>query len=79
MVIQIQATFKKIQFGLIVGIGGGVPSEKADIRLGDVVVSQPNKTSGRVVQYNIEKATLSGFKRTGSLNSLLEILLAAVA
>ena len=43
---QMRATFRGIRFGLMVGIGGGVPSEEIDIRLGDVVVSQPNKTSG---------------------------------
>jgi nucleoside phosphorylase len=37
---QLKATTCKwIRFGLMVGIGGGVPS-KEDIRLGDVVVSQ---------------------------------------
>src|SRR5215470_16228969 len=35
---QMKSTFKSIRFGLIVGIGGGVPSVEADIRLGDVVV-----------------------------------------
>ena len=41
---QMKATFKGIRFGLMVGIGGGVPSAEVDIRLGDVVVSQPHKT-----------------------------------
>jgi nucleoside phosphorylase len=36
---QMQAMFKGIRFGLMVGIGGGVPSTAVDIRLGDVVVS----------------------------------------
>src|SRR5436309_1479609 len=45
---QMRATFKGIQFGLMVGIGGGVPSRQADIRLGDVVVSQPHQTSSGV-------------------------------
>ena len=38
---QMRCTFPKIQFGLMVGIGGGVPCHSADIHLGDVVVSQP--------------------------------------
>jgi nucleoside phosphorylase len=76
---QMMATFKGIQFGLVVGIGGGVPSAGVDIRLGDVVVSQPNQTFNGVVQYDIGKATPSGFKRTGSLNSPPHILLSAVA
>jgi nucleoside phosphorylase len=76
---QLRATFKAIRFGLMVGIGGGVPSAEADIRLGDVVVSQPHKTHGGVVQYDSRKATPSGFERTGSLNSPPQILLSAVA
>jgi nucleoside phosphorylase len=65
--IQMRATFKKIRFGLMVGIGGGVPS--ADVRLGDIVVSQPFSTYAGVVQYDAGKATTSGFKRVGALNS----------
>lgn len=77
--MQMQATFKEIRFGLLVGIGGGVPSVEVDVRLGDVVVSQPNKTFGGVVQYDYGKATQSGFERIGSLNSPPQILLNAVA
>jgi nucleoside phosphorylase len=33
---QMRATFKGLRFGLLVGIGGGVPSAEADIQLGDV-------------------------------------------
>jgi nucleoside phosphorylase len=76
---QMRATFKGIRFGLMVGIGGGVPSAKVDIRLGDVVVSQPNDTFCGVVQYDFGKTNLSGFKRMGSLNSPPQVLLAAVA
>ncbi|KAJ5020568.1 hypothetical protein PSV08DRAFT_412915 [Bipolaris maydis] len=76
---QMKATFKGIRFGLMVGIGGGVPSAAADIRLGDVVVSQPDKTFGGVVQYDAGKATTSGFERTGSLNAPPKVLLHAVA
>lgn len=76
---QMRATFKGIRFGLMVGIGGGVPSAEADIRLGDVVVSQPHQTFGGVIQYDLGKATPSGFERTGLLNPPPQILLAAVA
>jgi nucleoside phosphorylase len=75
---QLRATFKTLRFGLMVGIGGGVPSAEADIRLGDVVVSQPHQTFGGVVQYDSGKTTPSGFARTGSLNSPPQILLSAV-
>ncbi|KAH8689261.1 nucleoside phosphorylase domain-containing protein [Phaeosphaeriaceae sp. PMI808] len=76
---QLRATFKAIRFALMVGIGGGVPSAEADIRLGDVVVSQPHQTFAGVVQYDSGKATLSGFERIGSLNSPPHVLLSAVA
>jgi nucleoside phosphorylase len=76
---QLRATFKAIRFGLMVGIGGGVPSAEADVRLGDVVVSQPHKVHGGVVQYDVGKTMPSGFERTGSLNSPPQVLLSAVA
>jgi nucleoside phosphorylase len=38
--------FPGIRFGLLVGIGGGIPNEEIDIRLGDVVVSKPQGTIG---------------------------------
>lgn len=76
--MQMKATFPAIRFGLIVGIGGGVPSKQADIRLGDVVVSQPGKDHGGVIQYDFGKSTPSGFERTGFLNSSPSILLSAV-
>ncbi|KAH6637880.1 ankyrin repeat domain-containing protein [Boeremia exigua] len=74
-----RSSFTYIRFGLMVGIGGGVPSEDADIRLGDVVVSSPHATHGGVVQYDFGKATPSGFERTGSLNAPPTILLSAVS
>ncbi|KAK1655866.1 hypothetical protein BDP81DRAFT_11398 [Colletotrichum phormii] len=73
-------TFKLIRFGLMVGIGGGVPSRKHDIRLGDVVVSQPTEISGGVIQYDRGKTVQEGeFQRTGSLNAPPQVLLAALS
>ncbi|KAF1936653.1 hypothetical protein EJ02DRAFT_447927 [Clathrospora elynae] len=40
--VQMNMAFPSTRFGLMVGIGGGVPSEESDIRLGDVVVSKPH-------------------------------------
>jgi nucleoside phosphorylase len=77
--VQMKMAFPSTRFGLMVGIGGGVPSEEADIRLGDVVVSKPHKVHGGVVQYDSGKATPSGFERTGSLNTPPTVLLNAVA
>ncbi|KAJ5923435.1 TPR repeat protein [Penicillium verhagenii] len=76
--MQMKTTFPAIRFGLMVGIGGGVPGKEADIRLGDVVVSQPGNGHGGVVQYDFGKSTPSGFKRTGFLNAPPTILLAAI-
>lgn len=77
--VQMKSTFSSVRFGLMVGIGAGVPSGEADMRLGDVVVSKPHKTHGRVVQYDSCKATASGFDRTGALNTPPTVLLNAVA
>ncbi|KAF2628864.1 kinesin light chain, partial [Macroventuria anomochaeta] len=77
--VQMKSTFSSTRFGLMVGIGGGVPSEEADVRLGDVVVSKPHKVHGGVVQYDSGKATPSGFERTGFLNTPPTVLLNAVA
>jgi nucleoside phosphorylase len=63
----------------MVGIGGGVPGAEADIRLGDVVVSQPHQGHGGVIQYDFGKASPSGFHHTGFLNSPPALLLSAVA
>lgn len=76
---QMQAAFESIRFGLMVGIGGGVPSEEADIRLGDVVVSHPQQRASGVIQYDYGRSTPNGFERIGSLNSPPQILLSAVS
>lgn len=77
---QTKSKFGSIRFGLMVGIGGGVPSVEADIRLGDVVVSQPHKSYGGVVQYDFGKTGAGGrLTPTGFLNSPPTVLLNAVA
>ncbi|KAJ5660885.1 uncharacterized protein N7484_000257 [Penicillium longicatenatum] len=69
---------KSLRVGLMVGVGGGIPSAGHDIRLGDVVISCPEGTSGGVLQYDMGKVSTSGeFHRTGSLNSPPRALLAA--
>jgi nucleoside phosphorylase len=78
--IQLLSSFRAVRIGLIVGIGGGVPSSNADIRLGDIVVSQPSDTSGGVIQYDLGRALSGGqFKRTGILNRPLKVLLTALS
>ncbi|KAF9884070.1 hypothetical protein FE257_002300 [Aspergillus nanangensis] len=76
---QMKSTFPTIQFILMVGIGGGVPSTDFDIRLGDVVVSRSDKSRGAVIQYDFGKATKDGFQRTNLLNHPPPLLLKAIA
>ncbi|RHZ62034.1 uncharacterized protein CDV56_109045 [Aspergillus thermomutatus] len=80
IVAQMRSTFPRVQYGLLVGIGGGAPSEKVDIRLGDVVVSKPTRTYGGAVQYDYGKTLAGGwFEQTGMLNRPPEILLTAMS
>jgi nucleoside phosphorylase len=68
-----------IKVGLMVGICGGIWSEKTDIRLGDVVVSQPDGIHEEVVQWDYGKMEKEGvFRRTGTLNKPPRPLLNAV-
>jgi nucleoside phosphorylase len=73
---RMTSTFPSIRFGLMVGIGGGVPKS---VRLGDVVVSTPTDRFGGVVQWDFGKTEQGGtFKRTGALNRPPTELLAAL-
>ncbi|KAJ5729398.1 uncharacterized protein N7483_003906 [Penicillium malachiteum] len=77
---RLLATFHSIRFGLMVGIGGGVPSSNVDIRLGDIVFSCLEGTSGGVIQYDFGKSLHDGrFQRTGMLNQPPIVLLGALA
>lgn len=59
VVTNMQRTFPSIRAGLMVGIGGGVPT-KADVRLGDIVVGI------RVMQHDMGKLNGEGqLQRTG--------------
>ncbi|KAH0593212.1 hypothetical protein MHUMG1_08934 [Metarhizium humberi] len=75
---QMLSTFPAIKFGLMVGIGGGIWSEKNDIRLGDVVVSNPDGSSGGVKQYDSGKSTVDGFQHSGWLKPPPRVLLNAI-
>lgn len=77
--MEMKLSFKSIRFGLMVGVGGGVPSEEVDIRLGDVVVSRPFMNHPGMIQYDLSKTGPSGQNvRTGSLNFPPQILLNAL-
>ncbi|KKO99367.1 hypothetical protein THAR02_08530 [Trichoderma harzianum] len=73
---QMVSTFPSVRFGLMVGIGGGIPPK---VRLGDVVVSTPVGSFPGVVQWDLGKAKDRGFERTGSLNNPPVSLLTALA
>ena len=76
---QLLSSFPSIRFGLMVGIGGGVPNKDVDIRLGDVVVSKPTGGYGGVIQYDYGKAVHGGLTRTGTLNRPPNLILTALA
>lgn len=71
-----------IRFGLMVGIGAGIPrlEDDIDIRLGDVVVSRPTDGSSGVIQYDLGKMKGNGeFQRVGSLAPPPAVLLKGLA
>jgi len=73
-------TFSNVRIGLMVGIGGGAPSPKHDIRLGDIVVSTPHNKEGGVFQYDFGKAIQDKeFQVIGHLNQPPVVLGAAVS
>ncbi|OQE32554.1 hypothetical protein PENFLA_c001G04688 [Penicillium flavigenum] len=73
-------SFHNIRIGLMVGIGGGVPSESHDIRLGDVVVSAPRDGESGVFQYDFGKSIQDQrFQHTRFLNQPPAILRAAMS
>ncbi|KAL2819101.1 purine and uridine phosphorylase [Aspergillus granulosus] len=76
------SSLPQIRIGLLVGIGGGIsrPEQGRDIRLGDVVVSQPDGTTGGVIQYDFVKAKPNQkLERKGSLCLPPLVLLHALA
>ncbi|KAF9765448.1 hypothetical protein IL306_002263 [Fusarium sp. DS 682] len=70
------SAFPSIRFGLMVGIGSGIPPK---VRLGDVVVSTPVGQFPGLVQWDFGKTKEGGsFERTGSLNNPPTSLLTAL-
>jgi nucleoside phosphorylase len=69
VVTQMRLTFPRLRYGLLVGIGGGVPVEtdRGMIRLGHVVVSEPTGLHSGAIQYDHGKARAGHFERTGAL------------
>ncbi|OQE28497.1 hypothetical protein PENSTE_c003G00257 [Penicillium steckii] len=76
---DISRTFPSVSLSFMIGIGGGVPNERNDIHLGDVVVSVPSDGHGGVVQYDFGKTIKEGkFCPTGTVNKPAPKLLSAV-
>ncbi|KAI1774165.1 purine and uridine phosphorylase [Hypoxylon cercidicola] len=74
--LQMISTFSSIKFGLMVGIGGGIPPK---VRLGDVVVSVPVDRHPGVVQWDLGRTEQGHkFERTGALNNPPTLLLTAL-
>ncbi|KAH9226963.1 hypothetical protein K456DRAFT_1097808 [Colletotrichum gloeosporioides 23] len=80
-------SYPNLRFVLMVGIGGGVPTAKDDLKeageneihLGDIVVSKPSGGHGAVIQYDFGKEhQVHGFESTGYLNIPPSAILAAV-
>jgi len=79
VVTQMRMTFRNLRFGVLVGIGGGVPvkTDNGMIRLGDVVVSKPAGGHSGAVQYDHGKARDGKFERTSVLAPPPAVLLNA--
>ncbi|THX71919.1 ankyrin repeat protein [Aureobasidium pullulans] len=81
VVAQMRNTFPRLRFGLLVGIGGGVPTktDAGPLRLGHIVVSKPVGQHSGAVQYDHGKAEAGEFVRTGFLAPPPTVLLNAAS
>ncbi|TRX92231.1 hypothetical protein FHL15_006846 [Xylaria flabelliformis] len=76
---QLHASFKSVRFNVMIGIAGGVPDTKEDIRLGDVVVSKSTAGWPGVVQYDVNgERGEDQFNRGKALNQPTPLLLTAI-
>jgi nucleoside phosphorylase len=72
-------TFPNIRFGIMVGIGGGAPSEDHDIRLGDIVVGTSRNGKNEILQYDFGKTIQNrGFHRIETRNNTPLVLQNAI-
>ena len=76
--VQMLRTFRSIKFGLMVGIGSGVPNSK-DVRLGDIVVGKPSDQNGGAFQYDLGRNRPNGFQTFGFLNAPPRVLRSAIS
>jgi nucleoside phosphorylase len=72
-------SFPNVRIGLMVGSGGGAPSRKHDIRLGDIVISASGDGKGGVFQYDFGKTIQDqAFHHTEFLNQPPMVLRTAI-
>ncbi|KAM0512399.1 hypothetical protein ACHAPE_008848 [Trichoderma viride] len=75
-----KSSFPKVRCCLLVGIGGGLSSDRQDIRLGDIVVSHPERNLPGVIQYDLGKALPNnGYELVGTLRQPPRVLLSAIS
>ncbi|KAL6822529.1 nucleoside phosphorylase domain-containing protein [Trichoderma camerunense] len=78
--VNMLRSFRQIKIALMVGVGGGAPSVRHDIRLGDVVVATPLDGHSGVLQYDFGKRIQhQPFKMTRVLHQAPKLLTLAVA
>lgn len=66
---NLSRSYPNVRIGLMVGIGGGAPTSDRDIRLGDIVVSEPENATSGVFQYDFGKVVQEGdYEYTKVLN-----------
>ncbi|KAL3483722.1 hypothetical protein BJX62DRAFT_249257 [Aspergillus germanicus] len=76
---QLLASYTSVQLNIMVGIAGGVPDTKEDIRLGDVVVSNSTARWPGVAQHELnEERTEDQFIRGRALDQTTALLLTAM-
>ncbi|KAF5009900.1 hypothetical protein FDECE_3885 [Fusarium decemcellulare] len=77
---NMKRSFPSIKCCLVVGVAGGAPTEKNDIRLGDVVVSLPTTRFSGVLQYDRGKEIEGcAFELTGALQPPPRSLMTAIS
>ena len=77
MVEDLTEEFPNVKFSLMVGVGRGVPTSK-DVRLGDVIISQPNNGLGGLLQYEMKGSPNIALKQIHHMDSPPEALLNAM-
>lgn len=82
---QVKARFRNIWFALLVGVAAGLPNiyskppaKCRDIRLGDVLVSVPEKASTGIIQYDLGRDMEDGFSPNGRQAETPAIVRAAI-